>query len=83
MTMTYRKTLIAGAFGATLALGAAIGVAVADQPLMHNALDNLRDARRNLEHADHDKGGHRETAIGLVDQAIAEVRQGIRYDRHH
>ena len=83
MTTTYRKTLIAGAFGATLALGAAIGVAVADQPLMHNALDNLRDARRNLEHADHDKGGHREAALGLVDQAITQVQEGIRYDRRH
>jgi len=79
----YRKTMIAAAFGGTLALGAAIGVAVADQPLMHSALDNLRDARRNLEHASHDKGGHRESAIGYVDQAIHEVQEGIRFDRHH
>jgi hypothetical protein len=38
--MTFvHKSLIAGAFGATLALGAAVGVAVADQPFMHSALD--------------------------------------------
>jgi hypothetical protein len=79
----YRKTLIASAFGATLALGAAIGVAVADQPRMFNALENLRQARHNLENADQYKGGHRVAAIGYVDQAIREVRDGIRYDRRH
>lgn len=79
----YRNTLIAAAFGATLALGAAVGIAVADQPFMHDALDHLRQARHNLEQASHDKGGHRAAAIGYVDQAIREVEEGIRFDRHH
>jgi hypothetical protein len=79
----YRKTLIAAAFGATLALGAVIGVAVADQPAMHNALNHLRQARHNLENATADKGGHRVAAIGYVDQAISEVQAGIEYDRTH
>jgi len=79
----YRKALLAGAFGATLALGAAIGVAVADQPQMHRALENLRQARNNLEHATADKGGHRVAAIADIDQAIHEVEEGMRYDRRH
>jgi hypothetical protein len=79
----YRKALIAGAFGATLALGAAIGVAVADQPQMHRALENLRQARNNLENATADKGGHRVAAIRDIDAAINEVQEGMRFDRRH
>jgi hypothetical protein len=30
-----------------------------------------------LEVAEADKGGHRETAIGIIDNAIAEVKAGI------
>lgn len=79
----FHKTLLAGAFGGTLALGAAIGVAVADQPMMHRALENLREARGNLEHATADKGGHRVAAIRDIDAAIREVEEGMRYDRRH
>ena len=79
----FRNTLIAGGFAASVALGTAIGVAFADQPHMHDALDNLRQARHQLEIAEADKGGHRVTAIGLVDQAITEVQAGIDYDRTH
>ena len=82
MTML-RNALIAASFVASVAVGTAIGVAVADQPHMHNALDNLRAARHQLDIAEADKGGHRVTAIGLVDQAITEVQAGIEYDRTH
>jgi len=82
MTM-FRNALIASGFAASLAVGAAIGVAVADQPHMHNALNDLRAARHQLDIAEADKGGHRVTAIGLVDQAINEVQAGIDYDRTH
>ena len=83
MTTMFRNALIVGGFVTSMGLGAAIGVAVADQPLMHDALTNLRQARNNLEHATADKGGHRVTAIRLVDQAITEVQAGIDYDRTH
>jgi hypothetical protein len=58
-------------------------VAQADQPKMHEALADLEAARAKLEHADHDKGGHRERALELVNQAIAEVKEGVHYDRKH
>ncbi|HSI86719.1 MAG: hypothetical protein ACAI35_05435 [Candidatus Methylacidiphilales bacterium] len=49
----------------------------AEQPHMDAALDNLRAARKQLENAKADKGGHRARAISIIDQAIAEVKAGI------
>jgi hypothetical protein len=51
--------------------------ATADQPHMQRALDNLRQAKGNLERASNDKGGHRVKAIGYVNSAIDEVQKGI------
>ena len=51
------------------------------QPRMQAALEALRAARRELEQASEDKGGHRTKAIGLVTQAMAEVEKGIAFDR--
>ena len=50
------------------------------QPEMTATLQHLREAQKNLESATHDKGGHRATALQLVNQAIAEVEVGIQYD---
>ncbi len=50
------------------------------QPSMQSALVNLQAAKRNLINASHDKGGHRSNALALVNQAIIEVKKGIRYD---
>jgi hypothetical protein len=57
--------------------------AATSQPEMSAALDNLRDARRHLEAASHNKGGHRARALELVDQAISEAEQGMQYDAGH
>ena len=54
-----------------------------EQPEMTAAIQHLREAQGNLESASHDKGGHRERAIQLVNQAITEVEQGIQYDNTH
>ena len=66
-----------------IASGFVAGRASADQPRMQAALNHLRLARTELEHADRDKGGHREAALKLTNDAIAEVERGVRYDRHH
>ena len=55
----------------------------ADQPHMQRALENLRAARAELEHAEHDKGGWRSRAMHNVDQAIADTEKGMSFDRHH
>jgi hypothetical protein len=61
--------------------GAAVasGVAIAQQPNMQNALDSLLSAQSSLQMAAPNKGGHRDRAIGLVNQAIEEVRLGIAF----
>ena len=49
----------------------------AGQPNMQAALGELRSARASLQRAVPDKAGHRDRAIQLVNQAIAEVQAGI------
>ncbi len=66
---------------ACLALGLVAGatIATAAQPNMQAALGSLQAARAELVKALPNKGGHRERAIALVDQAITEPRAGISY----
>lgn len=73
--------LVAMSSLACLIAGTLIGasIAYAAQPHMVNALDMLRSARAQLERATTNKGGHRERAIGAVDRAIEETRQGIAF----
>jgi hypothetical protein len=80
---TRKNILIAAAFAASFGAGFVANQAVADQPLMHQALDQLRGARETLSRADSDKGGHREKAIADIDAAIDEVKAGIGFDRVH
>lgn len=50
-----------------------------DQPHMQDALGYLQSARDNLQQAKADKGGHRGKALGLISNAISEVKNGIRF----
>jgi hypothetical protein len=52
-------------------------VAAPPQPHMYNALSALQNARSELQTAEHDKGGHRATALRLINEAIGEVQAGI------
>jgi len=73
-------------FALAAALAAATlvpNVTAEPQPKMRAALDSLRDARRSLEQATADKGGHRVKAIQLTQQAIEQVEAGIKFDNHH
>lgn len=71
--------LIAAAALAAPALGISAGTAVAFEPNMENALKALESAHDWLQRATPNKGGHRERALRLVEQAINQVRDGIRY----
>jgi len=53
------------------------------QPHMRAALDALRNAKRHLELAQADKGGHRVKAVELVNGAITETEAGIAYAAGH
>lgn len=55
----------------------------ANQPHMRDAVVLLREARRQLKEASHDKGGYREQAMELTQHAIDQLKEGIRFsDRH-
>ena len=76
------KTRIALAVFSLLAMGV-IANAAPDQPFMRAARADLMTAKRELQKATPDKGGHRVKAIALVNKAIAEVDAGIAWDRRH
>jgi hypothetical protein len=75
MTKSMRLMLIGA--GVAMVASFAAGFALAAQPHMQAALKALRNSKADLEAALPDKAGHRVKAIGLVDQAIAEVQAGI------
>jgi hypothetical protein len=85
ITMTISRRFTLQRILPAIGLGAmAAGLSKAEnQPHMHSALGHLRAARKSLEEADPDKGGHRTKAIQLVDQAIRHVEEGIQYANHH
>lgn len=77
-----RRSVLRSLLVVTLLLVAFIaGQLSAAQPQMQSALSNLRAAKRHLDKATSDKGGHRARAQALVNQAIDEVEKGIAYDR--
>ena len=54
-----------------------------EEPHMSAALGHLQQAKDELERASHNKGGHRDKALQLVDQAIQQVHEGEAYYEHH
>ena len=69
--------------GLTIATSMGVGYALAQQPHMDATLRLLQDAHHELELATPNKGGHRERALGLIEQASSQVREGIEYAVHH
>ena len=53
------------------------------QPKMQAALRSLQQAKSETEAASANKGGHREQAIGLIQQAIDAVNHGMEYAAAH
>jgi hypothetical protein len=79
-----RSILLPGLFILALILGYLAGCATGGgQPHMQAAANHLTAARDELNAAEANKGGHRERAIGLVNDAIAQVQQGMAYAQTH
>jgi hypothetical protein len=76
MRISSARTLL---LGAAIASSVGIGYAIGAQPHMTETVGLLESARAELVKATPNKGGHRERALGLIDQAIAEVRAGIAF----
>ena len=53
------------------------------EPHMSAAIGHLEQAKAELEKATPNKGGHREKAMQLVDQAMEQVRAGEAYYEQH
>lgn len=53
------------------------------EPHMSAALGHLQQAKDELEKATPNKGGHREKAMQLVDQAMQQVQEGEKYYEEH
>ena len=75
--LSRQKLLLGVAIVSSLGIGYALGA----QPHMDAALALLQNARTELNQAEANKGGHREKAMALVDEAIGEVRAGIAFAR--
>jgi hypothetical protein len=50
-------------------------------PHIRKALEELREARRELKEADHDFKGHREEALESVDKAIRQLEVCMKVDK--
>lgn len=81
--MTKQNFVRSLALGAIVATSLGIGYAIGAQPHMEASLALLQNARGELAAATPNKGGHREKALGLIDQAITQVRQGIAFGATH
>ena len=77
--MTVSSCLRGVLLGTAVAASMGIGYAIGAQPHMNESIAFLQSARGELQVATPNKGGHRERAIGLIDQAIGEVRAGIAF----
>ena len=50
-------------------------------PRIHAALRALKDAKEDLEKADHDFGGHRAEAVKAVQHAINQLGKALEFDK--
>lgn len=78
-TLSARSISTRSILGVAVAAGMGIGYAIGAQPHMVESIAMLQSARGELVAATPNKGGHRERAITLIDQAISEVRAGIAF----
>ena len=60
-------------------LGATVRSASAYQGNMEHALGSLQQALESLQESTPNKGGHRERAMDLVRQAMAETQAGVTF----
>lgn len=57
------------------------GVRLERHPEIRRAIDDLERARYAMQHATQDFGGHRVDAIRACDNAIAQLRLALQFDR--
>jgi len=50
-------------------------------PHIRAAIHELEEAKKELQTAAHDFGGHRVEAIEAIDNALKQLRQALQYDK--
>jgi hypothetical protein len=80
MSLTRRNAMTAAAV-AGLTLVAGMADAQEGHPRIRAAIRALREAKDEMQAADHDFGGHRVDAIKECDRAIEQLELALRYDR--
>lgn len=80
-----RRNLMRFAAAAAFAVAVAAPAtsARAEQGNMDRAVVSLQDALQSLRQATPNKGGHKEAATQLIEQAIAQVNEGINFANQH
>ena len=78
-----KKTLLTAVIAAMAGAFVSYAALADNQPHMQNALASLQRANTQLREAAEDKGGHRAKAMELVEAAIAQVREGIKFANVH
>jgi hypothetical protein len=52
-------------------------------PFVQESLAKIQSARHDLkDYADRDFGGHRAKAVAHLDEAIKEMQEALKYDKH-
>ena len=81
-----RRTALTTAAAAGLTLVAGMAAAEDEHkrerhPKIRQAIRALEQAKDDLQHADHDFGGHRVDAIKECDEAIKQLKLALQYDK--
>jgi hypothetical protein len=84
MSITRRTALTAAAAagGLTLVAGLASAEERERHPAIRAAIRALEKAKADLQHADHDFGGHRVEAIESIDRAMNQLKLALQFDKH-
>jgi hypothetical protein len=82
MHINRRTALTTAAMGGlTLIAGLSAAEAAERHPKIRQAIRALEQAKDDLQHADHDFGGHRVEAIKECDEAIRQLKLALQYDK--
>jgi hypothetical protein len=82
MHINRRTALSTAAMGGlTLIAGLSAAEAAERHPKIRQAIRALEQAKDDLQHADHDFGGHRVEAIKECDEAIRQLKLALQYDK--
>ena len=72
--------IAAVALGVVLTFGVQTVYGGERHPHLHVVLDELRDAKIELEHEKHNWGGHRDAAVRAIEEARHQIVEVLKYE---